>query len=246
MQRESFAGGQLTTGAVVFEWQREFTLWGYTGSHSVMLFPAPRATRTQGRPRDADHLVFKPVRALSIRTHYQTLTVRVASAERTEEVLGGLGDAWPEECVLELVGADATSDHIVCMAVGCHEDEGQNWEPSAFAADLSDGNTPRWRTRVLGGGPDGELSARFASLDELAAAVGGRSPARQRQRHTVPVRGDEPIVSFTDGGSQRHSALSVFITREEAEEFVRERGGRHEIDHGIRIERWVQAVPLDL
>ena len=82
--------------------------------------------------------MFKPVRALSIRTHYQTLTVRVASAERTEEVLGRLGDAWPEECVLELIGADATSDHIVCMAVGCHEDEGENWEPSAFAADLSD------------------------------------------------------------------------------------------------------------
>ena len=52
--------------------------------------------------------------------------------------------------------------------------------------------------------------------------------------------------SFTDGGSPRHSALSVFITREEAEDHVRERGGRHEIDHGVRIERWVQAVPLDL
>ncbi len=248
MQRDWFVSRQLTAGAVLFEWQREFTLWGYTGSHSVVLFRSAKGDPDQDGPATRIDLVFKPVEALSVRTHYETLTVRVASAERTDRILGALGRTWPEQCVLELVGAETAepAEHIVCMAVGCHEDEGENWEPSPFAADLTDDRTPRWRTRVLGGGPDGEMSASFASLDELVAAVDADVPRPSggslgRYLFVVMSR-----WSFADGGSPRHSALSAFVTRAEAEEHVRERGGGNEIDNGVRIERWVQAVPLDL
>lgn len=246
MQRAWFVSGQLTTGAVVFEWQREFTLWGYTGSQSVVLFRSAKGDRDQAGPATRIDLVFQPVQALNVRTHYQSLTVRVASAERTDQILGPHGGARPDQCVLELIGPDATSDHIVCMAVGCHEDQGDNWEPSPFAADLTDGSTPRWRTRVLGGGPDGEMSARFASLDELVAAVDAdppRPPKGSVGRYLFVVMSR---WSFQDGASPRHSALSAFITRDEAEDHVRECGGGQEIDNGVRIERWVQAVPLDL
>jgi hypothetical protein len=90
------------------------------------------------------------------------------------------------------------------------------------------------------------MSARFASVDELVAAIDADVPlppsgALGRYLFVVMSR-----WSFADGGSPRHSALSVFITRAEAEEHVRARGGAHEIDNGIHIERWVQAVPLDL
>ena len=246
MQRDWYVSHQLTAGAVLFAWQREFTLWGYTGSHSVMLFRSAKGEPDQDGPATRIDLVFKPVEAVSIRTHYETLTVRVASAERTDQVLGRLGGVWPEQRVLELVGADGTSDHVVCAAVGCHEDEGENWEPSPFAADLTDDGTPWWRRRVLGGGPDGEMSARFASLDQLVAAVDADAPgppggAIGRYLFVVMSR-----WSFEDGGSPRHSALSAFITRDEAEEHVRARGGGHEMDNGVQIERWVQAVPLDL
>jgi hypothetical protein len=219
VQREWFVSRQLTAGAVVFEWQREFTLWGYTGSHSVMLFRSVKGDPDQDGPMTRIDLVFKPVQALSVRTRYETLTVRVASRERTDQVLGTLGIVWPEPCVLELIGADSTGDHIVCMAVGCHEDEGENWEPSAFATDLT---------------------------DELAAAVDAAVP-----RPLSGGTGRYLFVamsrwSFADGGSPRHSALSAFLTRDEAEDHVRACGGGHEIDNGIQIERWVQAVPLDL
>jgi len=244
VQRDWFVSRQLAAGAVLFEWQRTFTLWGYTGSHSAMLFRSAKGDPDSDGPATRIDLVFQPVHALSVRTRYQTLTVRVASAERTIQILGPLGSAWPEQCVLELIGADAVRDHIVCVAVGCHEDEGENWEPSAFAQDLFEGRTPRWRTRVLGGAPDGEMSARIASVDELVAAVDAPRPAKGsigRYLFVVMSR-----WSFADGGAPRHSALSAFITRDEAEAHVRAAGGGHEIDNGIRIDRWVQAVPLDL
>ena len=248
MQRDWFVSHQLTAGAVLFAWQREFTLWGYTGSHSVMLFRSAKGDPDQDGPATRIDLVFKPVAALSVRTHYETLTVRVASAERTAQILGRLDGAWPDQRVLELIGANTVepAGHIVCMAVGCHEDEGENWEPSPFAADLTDDGMPGWRMRVLGGGPDGEMSARFASLDELVAAVDAVPPVPPggsvgRYLFVVMSR-----WSFEDGESPRHSALSAFITRDEAEDHVRACGGGHEIDNGVRIERWVQAVPLDL
>jgi hypothetical protein len=230
----------------VFEWQRAFTLWGYTGSHSVILFRSVKGDPDQDGPATRLDLACKPVRALSVRTHYRSLTVRVATADRTDQVLGRLPGTRSEELVLDLVGPDGGSDHVVCMAVGCHEDEGENWEPSPFAADLTDGRRPRWRRRVLGGGPDGEMSARFASLEELAAAADAAPPR--------PATGDKGrylfVVMnrwiFASGEAPRPTASSAFLTRDEAEEHVRTSGGATEIDNGHRIERWIQAVPLDL
>jgi hypothetical protein len=46
VQRQWFTSCQLTPGAVVFEWHRAFALWGFTGSHSVLLFRSVKgATR---------------------------------------------------------------------------------------------------------------------------------------------------------------------------------------------------------
>jgi hypothetical protein len=242
VQRQWLADRQLTPGAPVFDWQRRFTLWGYTGSHSVVLFRSVKAEPDEEGPTTRIDLVFKPVKALSIRTSYRTLAVRVACQERADQVLSRLGKTYPDDRVLELVGPDGTSDHIVCTAVGCHEDGGENGEPSPFAMDLADGRTPPWRARVLGGGPDGDLTARVASLDEVTAAVRAdapRPPGGRRGRYLFVV-----MMRWTgrDEAPSRATALAAFLTRDEAEEYLRASGG----GTPDRYEYWVDVVPMDL
>ncbi|MEH0935003.1 hypothetical protein [Micromonospora psammae] len=166
---------------------------------------------------------------------------------RADQVLDRLENAHRDDRVLELVGPDGSSDHVVCTAVGCHEDEGEYWEPSPFAMDLTDGRTPPWRSRVLGGGPDGELTARFASLDELTAAVRSDAPRPASGRRGRYLFVAMMQMTGRDEATARAVPLSAFLTRDEAEEHVRASGGARQVDPGgYRFERWVEAVPLDL
>ncbi|MGX6607818.1 hypothetical protein ACWKSP_37680 [Micromonosporaceae bacterium Da 78-11] len=133
MRREWFVGRQLAYGAVLVEWHRPFTLWEYAADDEVVLLRSPK---DEGPRID---LVFKPVRALNLRTSYPTLALRVAGRDRAAEVLGRLGSTDRTDRVVELIGPDGNADHIVCLALGWREDDGEWWEPSSFAEDLTAG-----------------------------------------------------------------------------------------------------------
>ena len=156
---------------MLFEWDRPFSLWGYSGSHSQLLFRSVKydpdtdvdlypENKDSGVdppadkwPRTRIDLLFKPVDALYLRRlRYPSLRVQVATARIAEEILGKTYRPHGDEQVLELVGPDGVGDHIVCLATGYCEDDGEYWEPSPFAVDLSDGRTPSWRLGVLCGG----------------------------------------------------------------------------------------------
>jgi hypothetical protein len=124
VQREWFVSRQLRYGAALFDWPREFTLWSYSPAERVLL------VRSVG-PATRIDLLFKPVEAVNVRTTYPRLAVRVARRERAEQVLTRL-PADRHHRVLELLGPDGAGDHVVCMAVGCREDEGGWSEPSPF------------------------------------------------------------------------------------------------------------------
>jgi hypothetical protein len=233
---------QLKPGSVLFEWDRAFTLWGYTGSHSVLLFRSVR----DGDDGTRIDLVFKPVDAMRIQTRYRALTVRVAPEDRAAEVLAGIAGATRDDRVLELLGPDGDAGYVVCLATGCHEDNGEYWEPSPFAMDLTDGRTTLWRARVLGGGPDGEMTATYASVAEVVAAADADPPPRPTGR-----KGRYLFVAMArnihaDGDESRATAMAAFLTRDEAERHLEEHGGPSENRSGFRTERWVDSVPLDL
>jgi hypothetical protein len=124
--------------------------------------------------------------------------------------------------VLELVGPDGRADQLVCQAAGYIEDNGRYWEPSPYAEDLTDGRQPPWRLGMLGGGPDGDLTARYASVPELVAAVRAdppRPPAGDSGRFLYLV-----LRRFRDssGGPDHVDGDAVFLTRQEAEERIRQ------------------------
>lgn len=187
MESEWFTGHQLRPGTLVGEWERPFTLWGYSGSHSRLLlrsvkyhpgtdparYPDEDTVDSERRPdawpRTRIDILFKPVEAVCLRqTRYPSLRIRVAGRERADAVIGGLPQTWPsgrtrghiDERVLELIGPDGVADHIVCMAVGHHEDDGEYWDPSPFIDDLANAGGTPWPCSPLGGSPDGNLNGR--------------------------------------------------------------------------------------
>nr|BFE57996.1 hypothetical protein GCM10020063_025220 [Dactylosporangium thailandense] len=237
MRREWVVDRQMRPGAVLFEWDRPFSLWGYSGSHSQLLFRSVKYdpdtdADLDAWPRTRVDLLFKPVDALYLRRlSYPTLRVRVATEPIAEEILGRMSRSHGDEKVLELVGPDGIGDHIVCLATGFCEDDGEYWEPSPFAADLSDGRTPPWRLGVLGGGPDGELTARYASVQELATAVDAGDKGRWLY-----------VVQHGSEEENRPGAVAAFLTRHEAERRVQELHDRRDGNRAY----WVDAVPIDL
>jgi hypothetical protein len=262
MSEEWVGHRQMRPGALLFEWDRPFSLWCYSGSHSQLLFRSvkydpdtdvdlysedmevggdPPADKW---PRTRIDLLFTAVDALYLRDlSYSTLRVKVATERIAEEILGRMHRPRPDEHVLELVGPDGVGDHIVCLGTGYCEDDGEYWEPSPFAADLSDGRFAPWRLGVLGGGPDGELTARHASVHELATAFRADPPPQptgDKGRWLYLV-----LVRLRPGGDveNRPSAVAAFLSRQEAEQRVRDLRLR---DRADPAEYWVDAVTIDL
>lgn len=266
MRGEWFVDRQLKPGAVLFEWNRPFSLWGYSGSHSQLLFRSVKydpemdpdhypENRDAGDdtppadkwPRTRIDLLFKPVDALGLRRlSYPSLQVRVATEQAAEQILGRSPWRHGDERVLKLVGPDRVADHVVCLAVGYYEDDGEYWEPSTFASDLSDGRTPPWRRRVLGGGPDGEMTARYASVRELTAALDADPPSQPTGGKGRGLYVVMTHINHGDGEDSRPNAVAAFLTRQDAEQRIRELNQRRNAACTATPERWIDVVPIDL
>ena len=235
MRVQSFGGVQLVPGEVLFEWDRPFSVWGYSGSHSRLLLRSVK----QESPGSRIDVLFKPVHALFLnRLALGSLLVRVATVEVAEEILRRAPSRHPQD-VLELVGPDGVPNHVVCLGVAYCVDDGDDWEPSVFADDFSDGRTPVWRLGVLGGGPDGELTARYASVEDLAMALrADPPPAATGQKG----RWLSLVLARSLDDDSRPRAVAAFLTRYEAEQHAHDLHQRH----GGRTGYWVDSVPIDL
>ncbi|MBO4209577.1 hypothetical protein [Micromonospora echinofusca] len=208
---------------------------------------ADGAPATDKWPRTRIDLLFKPVDAMYLRQlSYPTLRVQVATERVAEEILDRMHRPHGGWQVLELVGPDGVGDHVVCLAAGYCEDDGECWEPSPYAADLSDGRTPLWRRRVLGGGPDGELTARYASAQEVVTATVTDLPIRRagdrgRWLYIVMAR-----FQHSSDGEYRPGAVAAFLTRHEAEQRVQEFHESRSGSRDVSVKYWIDAVPIDL
>lgn len=155
MHSEWVVDGQMRPGTVLFEWDRPFSLWAYSGSHSQLLFrsvkydpttdvdlypenlDADENPPTEKWPRTRIDLLFKGVDALHLRQlSYSALRIQLATETAAEQVLRTMPRPSRDAQVLELVGPHGIGDHVVCLAAGYCEDDGEYWDPSPFAADL--------------------------------------------------------------------------------------------------------------
>jgi hypothetical protein len=273
-----FGCHQLTPGTLVGQWTRPFTLWGYSGSHSRLLLrsvkydpstdpdqypddedaegvPAPDAW-----PRTRIDILCKLVDAVCLRQiGFPSLRIQVAEPERAAAVLAGLPQAWPsggsrrdpDDRVLELIGPDGLADHVVCQAVGFHEDDGEYWDPSPFTDDLTDGRGSPWRRSLLGGGPDGSMDCRYASVEDLVRAVRAgqtHQPTGDTGRFLYVVMSR----AYDHQGQEigRPTAGPAHLHRAAAEQQLADLGGpdvRMGTGAGLlRFEHWIDTVPIDL
>jgi hypothetical protein len=130
---------QFSPGQQVFRSERSFAVWAYTVSHSQLLL---RTRTTDGRSRV--DILFKPVEAMKVRTDYNGLTIRCATAEEHDQILAATRHAGRPYRVLMLETADEL-DYIVTGAVGWKEDHGKDRDPSTLAF-FPPGSDP---TRIL-------------------------------------------------------------------------------------------------
>ena len=229
--RDWYRSDQVRAGQVLFGFERRFTVFGWSRGHSQLLLRSFKADPDDDPdgPTTRIDVLFKPVGAMRIETDYDGLTVRVATAERAREVLRDLRWTDSDDVVLELTDRD----YVVCLAAGYIEDEGESGEPSPFAG----GEQPlTWRGSVLATGPDGDLGARLASRGEVTAAVG-----TGRWVYLVMVR-----MTTSRGEVARPGTAAAFLSRAEAEEEIRRRGGPTVVKPDHRFDYWVDSAALDL
>ncbi|MEU4244402.1 hypothetical protein [Actinoplanes sp. NPDC026619] len=76
--------------------------------------------------------MFKPVEAMKLRTEYEGLVIRCATAAARDRVLAstGLGGKTLQVLVIETA---AEFDYVVTAAVGWCEDDGRDNDPSSLA-----------------------------------------------------------------------------------------------------------------
>jgi hypothetical protein len=128
---------QFVPGEVLFASERKLALWAYTVSHSQLLF----RTRNTDEESRID-VLFKPVDAVRIRTDYDGLVVRCATAEERGEVLAEVG-GHHRVLILESGGV---SDYVVAMAFGWREEWADIRDESSLAG-FAPGTDPH---RILG------------------------------------------------------------------------------------------------
>jgi hypothetical protein len=118
---------QFSSGRRLFRSERSFAVWAYTVSHSQLLL----RTRTGGERSRID-VLFKPVEAMKVRTDYEGLTIRCATAGEQDHILAAIGPVGPAPRVLILETADRM-DYVVAGAVGWKQDDREDHDPSALA-----------------------------------------------------------------------------------------------------------------
>ncbi|MGW2306412.1 hypothetical protein [Actinomadura luteofluorescens] len=138
---------QFVPGSELFRSDRSFTVWAYTVSHSQLLLRT-RTTERGGVRSSRIDVVFKPVRAMKVRTEYSDgLVIRCADQEETEHIYAESGNVEPgvgAHCLILETGNDR--DYVVAHAVGWAEDMASERDPSALAG-FAPGSDP---ARILG------------------------------------------------------------------------------------------------
>ncbi|MEV3924853.1 hypothetical protein [Actinomadura coerulea] len=138
---------QFVPGTELFRSDRSFTVWAYTVSHSQLLLRTRTTERGGVRPSRID-VVFKPVRAMKVRTEYRGgLVIRCADQEEAAQIYAESGDVEPgagAHCLILETGNDR--DYVVAHAVGWVEDMASERDPSALAG-FAPGSDP---ARILG------------------------------------------------------------------------------------------------
>jgi len=118
---------QFIAGQEIFRSERDFSVWAFTVSHSQLLL---RARATDGQSRI--DVLFKPVEAMKLRTEYEGLVVRCATAAERDRVLASTGSGGKARQVL-VIETTAGFDYVVTGAVGWREDNGRDNDPSSLA-----------------------------------------------------------------------------------------------------------------
>jgi hypothetical protein len=108
---------------VIGQWQREFQVWQYSVSHSVLLLrsyhPDLYATRVD--------LAFLSVGLMKVQASYESLTVQVADPGEVARFLGET--ALPYGSLFLLNGG---AGYVHAGRCSWHEDEGDHKTPSRF------------------------------------------------------------------------------------------------------------------
>jgi len=110
----------------MFQFEREFQVWLYTVSHSILLL---RSVKSETLSTRVD-VIFKPVRALSVPTTLVGIDVRSMPVPAT--LAGVVPDLHDSDQFFSLTGAEPTW-WIVAGTVDWHGDEGEYSDPSSFS-----------------------------------------------------------------------------------------------------------------
>jgi hypothetical protein len=118
---------QFVLGQEIFRSERDFAVWAFTVSHSQLLL---RTRATDRQPRI--DILFKPVKAMKLRTEYKGLVIRCGTAAERDPILASSGLAGRTLRVLIVETAEG-SGYVVTGAIGWREDGGQDHDPSTLA-----------------------------------------------------------------------------------------------------------------
>jgi len=109
---------------ILFESSRSFQLWRAVVGHNQVLL---RSTKTDNDPTRID-ILFKPVRALKLRTDMDGLRIREASHEEVDQIALESGERAGTATFFILESA-GLSGYIVADLMVTAEDEGEYLDP---------------------------------------------------------------------------------------------------------------------
>jgi len=111
----------------LFESRRTFQLWRAVVGHNQLLL---RSTKSESEPTRIE-ILFKPVRALELRTVLDGLRIRLANPDEAEQIAIKSGDPgnWATFFVLE---SDTWSGYVVAETMVSAEDDGEYSDPSSL------------------------------------------------------------------------------------------------------------------
>ena len=116
---------------MLYESPRRFLLWKATVGHGQLLL---RSTKTPAQPTRID-VLFKPVRALNLRTDLDGIRLSEADTDETAAILKSIaGDdsTATDPCKIFVVESKRWRGYIAAAVMAWHEDEGAYNDPSHF------------------------------------------------------------------------------------------------------------------
>jgi hypothetical protein len=118
---------------------RFFQVWGYTVSHSELLF---RSTKSKEFPTRID-VFLKGVEEFHLPTAFDGLSIEEATGEDLERlsVLRKATSLRHGAKIFVVKGKEFVG-YVVALGIWCHEDEGEYYDPSFFATCIHHGVVP--------------------------------------------------------------------------------------------------------